>query len=104
MRELKHVLHRAVLLAQGSTVQACDIELDGEVSGGAFEDPDAPISFHEAKARTVDAFERHYLEQLLMQSHGNITQAARLRARTGALSSSCCGAMQSTPSISGNLN
>jgi two-component system, NtrC family, response regulator GlrR len=78
VRELKHVLQRAVLLAQGSTLQVCDIELDdGQPSDAASEQPGVPISFREAKARAVDAFEKHYLEQLLVQSHGNITQAAR---------------------------
>jgi DNA-binding NtrC family response regulator len=77
LRELKHVLQRAVLLAQGSTLQAADIELDGRVSSAASEEGDAAISFREAKARAVEAFERHYLEQLLLQSHGNITEAAR---------------------------
>ncbi|BDB28713.1 hypothetical protein Tamer19_61340 [Cupriavidus sp. TA19] len=81
VRELKHVIQRAVLLAQGSTLQAADIELDGEAPGAAFDDRVVPISFHEAKARAVEAFERHYLEQLLVQSHGNITQAARAAAK-----------------------
>ena len=72
MRELKHVLQRAVLLAQGQSVQAIDIELDGAAPLG-----EEPISFREAKARAVEAFERCYLEQLLVQSEGNISRAAR---------------------------
>jgi two-component system, NtrC family, response regulator GlrR len=35
------------------------------------------VSFREAKARAVEAFERNYLEQLLAQSEGNISRAAR---------------------------
>ncbi|HEY0855962.1 MAG TPA: sigma-54 dependent transcriptional regulator [Albitalea sp.] len=72
VRELKHVLHRAVLLAEGPSVQAGDIELDGAAPA-----EEGPVSFREAKARAVEAFERQYLEQLLAQSEGNITRAAR---------------------------
>ncbi|CAG1016541.1 Regulatory protein AtoC [Burkholderiaceae bacterium] len=72
VRELKHVLHRAVLLAEGPSVQAGDIELDGAAPAA-----EGPVSFREAKARAVEAFERHYLEELLAQSEGNITRAAR---------------------------
>jgi response regulator RpfG family c-di-GMP phosphodiesterase len=35
-------------------------------------------SFRSAKARVVQNFERHYLEQLLQRSEGNITHAARI--------------------------
>jgi two-component system, NtrC family, response regulator GlrR len=72
VRELKHVLQRAVLLAEGPSVQAVDIELDGVAAAG-----EEPVSFREAKARAVEAFERSYLEQLLAQSEGNISRAAR---------------------------
>jgi two-component system response regulator GlrR len=73
VRELKHMLQRAVLLAQGHTVQAADIEFDDDVPAGV-----EPVSFREAKARAVEAFERRYIEQLLMQSEGNISRAARV--------------------------
>ena len=73
VRELKHVIQRAVLLAQGTALHAEDIELDG-ASGIAEAEPG---SFREAKARAVESFERHYLEQLLLESDGNISQAAR---------------------------
>jgi two-component system response regulator GlrR len=72
VRELKHVLQRAVLLAQGETLKACDIEIDGV--GPAV---DETLPFREAKARAVEAFEQLYIRQLLAQSNGNITRAAR---------------------------
>ncbi|MGH8479585.1 MAG: sigma-54 interaction domain-containing protein [Gammaproteobacteria bacterium] len=72
IRELKHVIERAVVLAEGSILEATDIELDGEAAT-----EQALMSFREAKAQAVEAFERCYLEQLLAQSQGNISRAAR---------------------------
>ena len=54
-------------------MQAVDIEFDDDVPAGI-----EPVSFREAKARAVEAFERRYIEQLLMQSEGNISRAARV--------------------------
>lgn len=76
VRELKHVLQRAVLLALGPTLQAVDIEIDGELPAEG-----EPVSFREAKARAVQTFERRYLEQLLAQSEGNISRAARAASK-----------------------
>jgi DNA-binding NtrC family response regulator len=73
VRELRHVLHRAVLLAPGPALQAVDIELDGV----AFADAQ-PVSFRDAKAHAVEAFERHYLDLLMLQNAGNISRAARV--------------------------
>ncbi len=77
VRELRNAMQRAVLLAEGHALQAHDIELDGVDAPGAALVGDEPVSFREAKARAVEAFERHYLELLLSQSQGNITRAAR---------------------------
>ena len=38
---------------------------------------DCTESFREAKARTVRAFERSYIERLLTASSGNVTRAAQ---------------------------
>ena len=75
VRELRHVLQRAVLLAAGPALQACDIELDGADAAAG---DDAPVSFREAKANAVDAFERRYLDMLMLQNAGNISRAARV--------------------------
>ena len=74
VRELRHVMQRAVLLATGALVQAQDIHLDGAPATAT---ENAGESFRDAKARAVESFERQYLEQLLLQSQGNITRAAR---------------------------
>jgi len=73
VRELKHVIERAVLLAQGSSIQPDDLQLQAiDTTSGGEE------SFHDAKTRIVDAFERGYLERLLAAHGGNITQAAEV--------------------------
>ncbi|MGH6646423.1 sigma 54-interacting transcriptional regulator [Aquabacterium sp.] len=71
VRELKHVIERAMLLAQGPSIQPEDLQLTA-----THDAPDSDESFHAAKTRMVDAFERGYLERLLAASGGNITQAA----------------------------
>ena len=73
VRELKHVIERAVLLAQGSSIQPDDLQLQAiDTTAGAGE------SFQDAKTRIIDAFERGYLERLLAAHGGNITQAAEV--------------------------
>lgn len=73
VRELKHVIERAVLLADGQSLQPSDIEIDGTDPGDEY-----PVSFRDAKARAVESFERGYLEQLMVENHGNISRAARV--------------------------
>ncbi|NML16818.1 sigma-54 interaction domain-containing protein [Azohydromonas caseinilytica] len=74
VRELQHTLERAVLLAPGPELGACDIELPGMGEGGAGpgEEP-----FNLAKRRVVREFERSYIEQLLARCAGNVTRAAQ---------------------------
>jgi len=71
IRELHNVVERAVLFCHGSVIGADDLDLpDGLVVDESVE------SFRVAKARMVEAFERSYIERLLMVSAGNITLAA----------------------------
>lgn len=75
VRELKHVIERAVLLARTSTIQAEDLELDLSLQAAA---PNHEESFRAAKARTVDEFERQYVERLLAACGGNVTHASQM--------------------------
>ena len=73
VRELKHVIERAVLMASGPALVAGDIEIESDA-------PPVQVladSFSTAKSRVVRSFERSYLEQMLSACSGNITQAAR---------------------------
>ncbi len=71
VRELKNTLERAILLADGSEIDAEDLFLplraDGLAYGG---------KFREAKREHLQAFEKNYLSQLLRQSAGNVSKAA----------------------------
>ncbi len=75
VRELKNVMDRATMLKAGGVLGAEDIDLDDDraplVSSAS------PESFRAAKERLVENFERAYIEQLLAESGGNVTHAAR---------------------------
>lgn len=70
VRELEHNVERAVVLSEGRVIQAKDIVLPTSES-------DFPESFHDAKMKMTAAFEKTYIERLLLAHHGNISQAAR---------------------------
>jgi two-component system response regulator GlrR len=73
VRELKHVIERAVLLSSGPSLRGEDLELGAETP-----EPRAEESFHDAKARVIQTFERAYIRQVLSTSGGNVSRAARL--------------------------
>ncbi len=75
VRELKNVMDRATMFKAGCVLGADDIDLDDEPATAP--SVPAPESFRAAKERLVESFERAYIEQLLAQSGGNVTQAAR---------------------------
>lgn len=70
VRELEHHVERAVVLSEGRIIQAKDVLLSSV-------EPEVEESFHEAKMKMIAAFERTYIERLLLAHHGNISQAAR---------------------------
>jgi two-component system, NtrC family, response regulator GlrR len=71
VRELHNVIERAVLFSVESSIRVPELNLPE--SGGAEEGLE---SFRDAKARTVKAFERSYIERLLTANSGNVTRAA----------------------------
>ena len=72
VRELEHIIMRAVVLSDAAVIRADDITLLEYV------DPTRSESFQEAKDRIVAEFEKTYIRSLLLKSHGNISEAARL--------------------------
>jgi two-component system, NtrC family, response regulator GlrR len=72
VRELKHVLERAVLLTTHRVLAAEDIDI-----ADAGEDLPTAESFHDAKERIINQFERSFIETLLVTHGGNITNAAK---------------------------
>ncbi|MCB9649441.1 MAG: sigma 54-dependent Fis family transcriptional regulator [Deltaproteobacteria bacterium] len=88
IRELMNVLRRAAVFARGDEITVAD--LPEEISGGkdraksgsasgshAVALPDASVPFKDAKAKVLDAFERQYLQDLLLRHKQNISKAAR---------------------------
>ncbi len=79
VRELENLVHREFLLASGE-----EIEIDsGGLDGNYFGPGDEALGlnghgrFRAAKAKAIEAFERNYLAQLLAETHGNVSLAAR---------------------------
>ncbi len=74
VRELAHVLERAALLAGDRCIEPEDVEIDGLPTPTVAASPSE--SLRAAKARLVEDFERRFVERLLSQHGGNVTQAA----------------------------
>jgi len=70
VRELEHNVERAVVLSTERVIQAYDVVLPSSESS-------LQESFHDAKMKMTAAFEKTYIERLLLAHHGNISQAAR---------------------------
>lgn len=87
VRELMNVLRRATVFARGEEITVQD--LPEEIVGGpeaavqprtpsqSMSLPDASVPFKDAKAKVLDAFERQYLQDLLIRHEHNISKAAR---------------------------
>jgi DNA-binding NtrC family response regulator len=72
VRELKNHLERARLLTGGSEIQLSDLAIPSLI-----ESPGPGGSFRESKKSHVQAFEKKYLADLLRESKGNVSLAAR---------------------------
>ncbi|HEV7778203.1 MAG TPA: sigma-54 dependent transcriptional regulator [Luteibacter sp.] len=71
IRELEHVMERAVLLADDAWIGIEHLDLPSSRVEG-------DDSLRAAKSRLVCSFERAYIERLLRECEGNIGQAARI--------------------------
>jgi DNA-binding NtrC family response regulator len=72
VRELEHVIERALVLCEGSVLEASDMVISPAGKTGAQQ------SLQEAKAREIARFERDYIHGLLSACKGNITRAAQV--------------------------
>jgi DNA-binding NtrC family response regulator len=72
VRELENLLHRQYLLADGKSIDLTSSQEPPAPAGDK-----AEPAFAEAKAKFVAAFERTYLERLIVDAGGNISLAAR---------------------------
>ena len=71
IRELEHVIERAVVLAEGPEIRLSDLALP------RFESSEQPDSLRQAKAKMIEKFEKGYIQSLLLAYGGNITRAAQ---------------------------
>jgi DNA-binding NtrC family response regulator len=76
VRELSNVIQRGVVFAPTRQIHSSHIRNDATIPG--FEVDPKPANFREARARTVESFERAFIEDTLRQAGGNISRAARL--------------------------
>jgi two-component system response regulator GlrR len=72
VREIENVVERAVVLSEKENIAARDLCLPTQSKN-----PKDRESFQEAKAQCVAAFERAFIQDCLINSQGNITQAAK---------------------------
>lgn len=92
VRELENLIHREFLMTDGEVIDLRSLDLMGahqrHARDAAFKRLTA-ARFQEAKATAIAHFERNYLAELLLRTHGNISQAARIsgkeRSRLGKL-------------------
>ncbi len=79
IRELEHVLERAVILASGEAVQPEDLPPQIHPPENNFQAPQTfllNLPFKEAKDQLIEDFERRYIEDVLQKYHGNVSRAA----------------------------
>ena len=78
VRELLNFIRRLVVFCRGSVVTQAQVRLL-DAPGGAAPTPDPGLeSYKQAKLRLVDDFTRSYMQRLLDETGGNVSQAARI--------------------------
>lgn len=78
VRELQNYIRRLVVFCPGETIDTAHLRLvDGTTCTTTVETPPL-VPYKEAKGAVVEDFTRRYVERLLRQTGGNISEAARL--------------------------
>jgi two-component system response regulator GlrR len=72
IRELEHVIERAIVLCEGPLIRHGDLAIATSQSTGRRE------SLQQAKAKEIARFEKNYIKGLLSACKGNITKAAEV--------------------------
>jgi len=79
VRELSNVIQRAVVFSRGSEILPSDI---GDAEESASEASErSHDTFRQARSRAIESFERRYVEQLMLETGGNVSRAARLAGK-----------------------
>lgn len=72
IRELEHVIERAIVLCEGPNIRHSDLAISTSQS------PRRRESLQQAKAKEIARFEKNYIKGLLSACKGNITKAAEV--------------------------
>jgi two-component system response regulator GlrR len=82
VRELENWVHRELLMADGNTVgHATPLSQPFQGADSMRWRTQDQANFQDAKAEAVRSFERDYVVNVLRQSGGNVTQAARIAGK-----------------------
>ncbi|WP_457580077.1 sigma-54 interaction domain-containing protein [Ensifer canadensis] len=85
VRELENLIHREFLLNEDETISIeplAGVALPARSSVSCAEDAVAGLQpYRQARASALEAFDTAYVQQLLSQTHGNVTLAARLAGK-----------------------
>ncbi|HEV7310313.1 sigma-54 dependent transcriptional regulator [Ensifer sp.] len=85
IRELENLVLRAFMLSEGETIFIEPVAANSMTARSGV--PSAQdgwsglLPYREARASALEAFDTAYVEQLLSQTHGNVTLAARLAGK-----------------------
>lgn len=82
IRELQNVINRAVLLCRGNRVTAMDLQSDEATGSGNGKTVNSQacylqLPYKQAKEEVINSFTRSYLSNVLTQTKGNVSAAAR---------------------------
>jgi two-component system, NtrC family, response regulator GlrR len=74
VRELMNVVQRAAVIAEGNVVLPCHVALPNEISEP---EEETRATFRTARAKSLEMFERAYVQDMLAKHEGNVSRAAR---------------------------
>jgi len=78
VRELENIIQRAVVLAEGSTIEIQHLPVSVGPAMTSQELKDKPSTFKLAKQRMIEKFECEYIMDCLKAAQGNISRAAQI--------------------------
>ncbi|MBB4013271.1 sigma-54 interaction domain-containing protein [Niveibacterium umoris] len=76
VRELDNLIHRSLLLCDGGVMRLGVLPASRRAP-----EAHAPVNFNDARAAAIEQFERQYLENLMRQTGGNVSLAARIAGK-----------------------
>jgi DNA-binding NtrC family response regulator len=77
IRELSNIIERATTLCRSEYIDVCDLPDELVQKEKICVRLSSDSTYHRAKHNIIEAFEKDYLSRLLVETDGNITQAAR---------------------------